>query len=258
MKNSTSVLRVSLFAIGSIAVGLLFSACSKSTGTVDNSPVSALTTYNLAPNSNAVALTLSGNVLPGAPLGYPNYAGYVSVYSGTRQLQAFDYVSGAALTNATAYVFDTSKYYSSFLVGTPGNYNMVFAQDNYDSLSSTNGKAYVRYINAIPDSSKPLVNIMSGATTVVNTNAAYTSYSGFVAVDPGQVNISVNNGGNIQATRSITTAATAVYTILLIGTPGSTDTTKNVQIRYVANGTLTAAKTVGTNSVRNTITAIKN
>jgi hypothetical protein len=39
--------------------------------------------------------------------------------------------------------------------------------------------------------------------------------------------------------RTVTLEKDKVYTVLLVGIPGQTDTTKSVQIKYIANGTLT-------------------
>jgi hypothetical protein len=39
--------------------------------------------------------------------------------------------------------------------------------------------------------------------------------------------------------RTVTLEKDKVYTVLLVGIPGLTDKTKSVQIKYIANGTLT-------------------
>ena len=103
--------------------------------------------------------------------------------------------------------------------------------------------AYVRYINAIPDSSYPIVTVTQGGNNVVNENAAFSTVSRFTAVNPGEVAITVTNNNNIQANRNITLEQRKVYTALLIGVPGSTDTAKAVQIKYIVNGTLSADST---------------
>ena len=132
--------------------------------------------------------------------------------------------------------FETSKYYSVFLVGTDANLENLIVKDNIDSLS-VNGKAYVRYINAIPDASSSHVIIASGGSNAVNENASFKAVSEFVQIDPGQVSVSVNNGGTINASRTITLEKNVVYTVLLIGTPGGTGD-KAVQVKYIANGVI--------------------
>jgi hypothetical protein len=74
---------------------------------------------------------------------------------------------------------------------------------------------------------------------VINTPAGFSSVSDFVAADPGQVAVSVKNGSNIDASRTISLEQGKVYTVLLAGIPGATDTTKAVQIKYILNGSLT-------------------
>ena len=96
----------------------------------------------------------------------------------------------------------------------------------------------MRYINAIPDSTKPTVTITANGTNVVNTQAGFSSVSDFVAADPGQVTITVKNNTTIDANRTISLEQGKVYTVLLAGIPGATDTTKAVQIKYILNGSL--------------------
>jgi hypothetical protein len=130
-----------------------------------------------------------------------------------------------------------------FLVGTDPNYEHVVVNDNLDSLSSAS-QAFIRYINAIPDSSSPTVTISVNSSTVVNEQASFKSVSSFIPVDPGSVTITVSNGGTINVTRTITIEQKKVYTILLIGKPGNTGDTA-VQIKYIQNGTVdeTAGRT---------------
>ena len=111
-------------------------------------------------------------------------------------------------STSTEFNFENEKYYSAFVVGVNGNYRNVVTLDNFDSLSSTSGNAYIRYINAITDSvNSPTVTISAGGSNIVNDNAAYASVSEFAAVAPGEVSIAVKNGTAIDANRSITVEA---------------------------------------------------
>ncbi len=227
---------VILFVIGMTA------SCTKSLDNRDNAQTSFLMAFNLAPDKPATGFLLSGNSLSYNPLPFAGYTGaYVNIYSGTRTLVAYDFSTGTNIDTLTR-TYVPGKYYSLFLTGVGGSYKNVLIQDDVDSLSSASGKAYIRYINAIPDSTAPSVNIIaqdSSHTSIVQQNAAFRSISGFVAASPGQVNININNKTQtINASRTITLEAKKVYTLLFIGAPNQSDSTKGVQIRYIANGQL--------------------
>jgi len=256
MKNFMSF-RKHLFAFTALAFGLvIFSSCKKNDGDNNQIPVAGLMAFNLAPNKPAIGFSLSGNSLTNAPLAYTNFTGgYLGVYTGTRSVTAFDANTGTAITTNNDYTFDKDKYYSLFLVG-DSTYQNVISNDGIDSLSGATGMAYVRYINAIPDSSHPIVTLAQGGTNTVNENAAFSTVSKFTAFTPGDVAISVNNNGNIQANRTITVEQRKVYTALLIGMPGSSDTSKAVQIKYIENGTLSADSTAQQGFVKKSAKAI--
>lgn len=233
--------RIVLFAV--LLSVAFFSSCLKSNDTnTPDTPVAGLMAFNLAPQQPAVGFHLSGNNLTNAPLSYTSYTGgYLSIYTGARSIAAFNANTNTIL-NSLDYTFEKDKYYSLFLVGDTAWQNIV-VNDKIDSLSGTDGKAYIRYINAIADESTPTVNISQNGNSLVTQNAAFKNVSDFVAAEPGSVSVSINNNSNIQAERIITLEERKVYTVLLLGVPGSTDSEKSVQIRYIENGKLSADST---------------
>lgn len=237
MKKFFSSFRTGSLVIGGLlATGVLFTACNKFDDDDNaNTPVAGLMAFNLVPDKSAVTVALSGNALGNAPLTYSSYTGvYLPVFPGSRTVETYDNAS-TPFTTTTA-TFEAEKFYSAFVVGANGNYRNVILRDNFDSLSGASGQAYIRYINAIPDSTQPNVTITGGGSNVISGPAAFASVSEFKAVAPGQVTIDVNNGGNIDADRTITVEARKIYTVLLSGIPG--DATNGVQIRFVVNGQL--------------------
>ncbi len=227
------------FAGVAILASTLFTACLKNHDDDNqiNIPVAGLMAFNLAVDKPSVGFALSGNQLTSSPLAYNSYTGvYLNIYTGTRSVESYDYYSGNTIASSS-FDFDSSKFYSVFLTGTNGNYRNVAVEDKFDDLSSTSGQAYIRYINAIPDSSHPNVTITAGGTNVINENAAYASVSNFTAVPPGSVDIKVNNGSNINANRTITVEQRKIYTVLLSPVPG-TPNSDSVQIKFITNGEL--------------------
>lgn len=215
--------------------------CKKSLDVNDtpvNTNVAGLMAFNLA-TDKAVNVSLSGNYLTGFPLQYTSFTGsYLRIYPGTRTFESRDANTGNTLATSS-FAFDSAKYYSAFVVGTNGAYKNVVVNDNYDSLSAINGQAYVRYINAIPDSVNNLnVNISVAGSSISNRMAEYGTVSDFVAVTPGQVNVAVNNGSSVSKDRTLTLQQQRAYTVLLLGVPGSANSADSVQIRFIENGTL--------------------
>lgn len=229
--------RKSILAVaGVLSIAVLFSACKKNKGDVVQPPVSALMAFNLATDQPLVSVGLSGNLFGGAPLGYGSYTGnYLNVYSGNRQVSS--YGASNNLLDSLTYPFEQGKYYSLFVVGTGNNHKNVLVQDNYDSLTASSGKAYVRYINAIAGPGSSNVTVSSEGTNVVSNSASFGQVSPFVAVTPGSLSVNVSNEAS--ASRTITVAQQKAYTILLMGQPNQTDSTKAVQIRFIQNGTVT-------------------
>lgn len=228
-------------AAGLLLASVLFVACKKDTDSnMPQTPVAGLMAFNLSPDQNAVVVSLGGNNLGNSALTYNSYTGtYLPVYTGTREVRAFDFNSGTTMATATA-TFADSAYYSVFVLGTTGNYRNVVVKDELDSLTATAGKAWVRYINAIPDSlNVPMVTISAGGTSVINETGAYGNVSPFTMITAGDVNTSVSNGEGIDASRTITLEENKVYTVLLTGIPGSTDSTRDAEVKFIQNGTVT-------------------
>lgn len=228
-------------AAGLLLAAALFAACKKDEDMEPRTPVAGLMIFNAAPDQNAVSVNLSGTSNNTAPIAFNSYSGsYIPVYTGSREMKSFDYNSGTTLALSNV-EFADSGYYSAFILGTNGNYRNVVVKDAFDSVQATTGKAWVRYINAIPDSSgaAPAVTIGAGGTDVINETGNYGSVSSFVTINAGQVNISVNNGENVSATRDVTLEENKVYTILLTGIPGSTNPAQAVQVKFIQNGAVT-------------------
>lgn len=239
MKTLLLSFRLRLLAAAGVLTTLAFSACNKlDNDDIPDAPVAGVMAFNLAPDVSQAAIALSGGSLTPTPLAFNSYTGgYLGVYSGEREVQSYNYGVGNTVATST-FTFDQDKYYSIFLVGANNTYRNVVVNDNLEDLSGS-GQAFVRYINAIPDSSRPVVTVNAGGNNVVNDNAAFASVSGFTAVTPGDVTVRVSNGGTIEANRTITLEQGKIYTVLLTGKAGSAGT-DGVQIRYIQNGTVDA------------------
>ena len=235
MKKMFNMLRpFRLPALGLALTTVLFAACSKNDdGDYTQPPVAQVMTFNLAPDKAAVAFALSGNLLGNFPLGYTSYSGgYIPVFPGNRELRSFDANTGTTLALNTT-VYEDSTYYSAFVVGTAGQYRNVVVKDNYDAVVPTAGKAWVRYVNAVADTAATPDITIAGTTE----EAAFGKVSSFVSVNAGDVSLSINDGSDINASRTINLAENKIYTVLFVGQPLSADPNLAVQIKFIENGT---------------------
>ena len=235
MKRGEKMLSISKWPLyGLMFSVVLFAACKKDNDTVNvHQPAAGLMAFNLAVDKSPVGFTLSSNPLGNSPINYGGYTGtYLPVYVGTREVRSFDYNTGStiALNNQE---FKDSSYYSVFLTGANGNYKNLVTTDDYTLVKPTTGMAWVRYVNAIPDS----INLPSIAIGEGSETAGYATASAFKAVNAGSLNVAANNGGGINVSRSINVEENKIYTILFSGVPGQTDSTKAVSIKYIQNGT---------------------
>jgi hypothetical protein len=233
-----------VWVLAMLTVGILFTACVKNKDDNMQTPVAGLMAFNLAPDQPSVFVTLGGNSLTQYPLVFTGYTGaYQSIYTGNRSVDTYNSPQNSLIAS-TSYNFEQNKYYSAFLVGYNNSYRNIVSLDNFDSLSTAQGSAYVRYINAITDSvNKPAVTISSGGNNVVNDNAAFGAVSDFKAITPGDISIAIKNTVNaIDTSRIINVVQNKVYTILLTGIPTSTNDSTRVKIRFIENGTLTGSQ----------------
>ncbi|HMR92773.1 MAG TPA: DUF4397 domain-containing protein [Chitinophagaceae bacterium] len=234
-----------VFSLFSLAVlsGVILAGCSKFDNDDNgNNAAAGLMAFNLATDQSQVGTSIGGNYITSVPLGYSHYTGgYLAVFPGSRTVESSD-VSSAARLAAASFDFENQKYYSTFLVGADGNYQQLIVKDSIDSLPGT-GEAYVRFINAIPDSSVSQVRLAVNGANRLEESSRYTQISSFTAMSPGELAVNISNGTDIDASRTITIEARKIYTLLLIGTPGAT--ANGVEIKFVQNGTTEAEQNGG-------------
>lgn len=210
--------------------------CKKDSVDEHMDPVSHLMSFNLAPDKAAVNISVSGDVITNQPLGYPNYTGlYQDVDPGLQTVQSVDVGLNAAMASASL-SFEEDKYYSLFVLGNQGNYSNIIVRDNYESLPVGSGKSYVRYINAIPDSSDLTVSITANGSVILATDVHYATVSDFFPLDGLDLVIGIDNGVNVTAQETFNFQIGKAYTVLFTGIPGTPDLSKAVKIQYALTG----------------------
>ena len=233
MKTTMSVFRKVVFGLSTISA-LFFISCNKNDDngtTIDGAGLMAL---NLVPDAT-VSFALSGSNIT-SPLTFNSYTGgYLSIFPGSRTVQAYTF-DGLAAQNSIN--FEPGKYYSLFLIDTGTALKQVIVEDKFDTLASSS-QSLVRYVNAIESPTPATITVTANGTNVINEPAIFSTVSGFTPVESGSVTITLNNGSNVNVSRTISLESRKVYTILLSGVPGETGD-KAVQIKFIVNGTADA------------------
>ena len=240
MKNLIKLLRKNLLPItGIFLLAILFGACKKSDVENTRTPAAGLMAFNLIPNAGGIGVAIGNNNLTPQALYFNNFTGaYKAVYTGDRDLESYSFGSGSTLAKET-HNFKDSSYYTVFVMGANDVYSNVFVEDKLENLPQEDKtKTYVRFVNAIPDSSLSTVTIAGGANIIFNGLSKYKEVSEFKEIPSGDVRVQINNESTIDTSRTINLEKGKIYTVLLTGLPESTNTDFKVDIKFIVNATL--------------------
>lgn len=236
--KSTRWMRLSFYSLLIAAISIFIISCNKKSDTPTQAS-SGLMVVNLAADRNAVGFYVDGGNITYSPLAFTNYnGGYQPIYPGTRSVSAFDYNNGGTLAS-TDENFEEGKYYSAFLLGNTNGYQTVVVNDNLDSLQAVGTQAYIRFVNAIADSTTSTsVRFTQMENQPVEIPVSYRTVSEFEAAHSGDLSLELLRNGAISTQRTINLEPNKVYTVLFAGVPGSSGS-DSLQIRYITNGTVT-------------------
>ncbi len=240
MKKLMSLFRKNLLPItGIFLIAILFGACKKSDVDNTRTPAAGLLAFNLIPNSGGIGVAIGNNSLTPQALYFNNFTGtYKAVYTGERTLESYSFGSGSTLAKEQ-HNFKDSAYYSVFVMGANDEYSNVFVEDKLASLPQNDKtKTYVRFVNAIPDSSNTNVTISANSINVFDKMSKYKEVSEFKEVPSGDVMVKLENGSTIDTSRTISLDPGKIYTVLLTGFPGLTDPDFKVDIKFIVNASL--------------------
>ena len=240
MKKFMNLLRKNLLPItGIFLVALLFGSCKKKD--VDNirTPAAGLMAFNLIPNQGGIGVAIGSNSLTPQALYFNNFTGvYKAVYTGERSLESYSFGSGSTLAKEP-HTFKDSSYYTVFVMGANNVYSNVFVEDKLENIPSEDKmKTFVRFVNAVPDSSNSKVTISAGGVDAFNSISAYKEVSQFKEIASGDVIVKMDNESTIDKSRTIKLEKGKVYTVLLTGMPESTNTDFEIDIKFIVNASL--------------------
>jgi len=179
----------------------------KKTETADPT-ISYLRVINASPSLATYNAYFNGSMVNSAALPFGGSAAYLSYAAGAYSLKFTTASSAESLLTKTV-TLNASTYYSAYLINKPAALDVYTISDDL-SIPSTD-KAYIRFINLSPDA--PALDLAkTSATTMLVTNKAYKSTSGFIAVDAGTYTLDAKetSSGTVKAT-SASTSFTAGY-----------------------------------------------
>ena len=237
MKNIMSLFRKNMLPIiGIFTLAILFGACKKNDSKNIPVPAAGLMAFNLIPNSGGIGVAIGNNSLTPQALYFNNFTGtYRAVYTGERMLESYSFGSGSTLAQENE-MFKDSSYYSVFVMGANDVYSNVFIEDKLQSLPQEDKtKTYVRFVNAIPDSSNTNVTISAGGTNIFNLLSKFKEVSDFKEIPSGDVLVKLNNESTLDTSRTISLDKGKIYTLLLTGLPASTNSDFKVDIKFITN-----------------------
>ena len=225
--------------VGIFTLAIFFGACKKSDVTNTPTPAAGLMAFNLVPNSGGIGVAIGNNSLTPQALYFNNFTGlYKAVFTGDRSLESYNYGSGSTLAKGN-FTFKDSSYYSVFVMGANDVYSNVFVEDNLKEIAGNDKtKTYVRFVNAIPDSSNSSINISAAGIPIFAGLSKFKEISAFKEISSGDVLVKLDNESSIDVSRTISLEAGKIYTVLLTGIPASTNTDFKIDIKFITNATL--------------------
>lgn len=227
MKTITAYLKIIVLVV---IAGIGLSSCKKDGDIVVVLPKANLNTvnannYTINVYQNGIRLNNLGSIGAGGK------SGFFSVTAGIQQYQ----IKKAGPDNPDYLIsdltmqLDSGKSYSLFVAGdTP---DKLFTINDIQPTIAT-GQAAIRFVNTLPGTTNLDVTIGS----LVLTNTAFKSASGFTNITSGATNLKIYQSGSATPIidQTITLAANTIYTIFTTGTLAGTGTDK-LTARMVIN-----------------------
>lgn len=227
--------KFSLFAITLLAgLSVALVGCDKDDPQPDQS---RMLVVHASPDAPGVDLLVDNQKINSAPLTFPNFTGYLTLNSGTRNVKV-----NVAGTSTTAINADLTlvkdKVYSVFAIDRVAAIKAIAVEDNLAAPAS--GKAHIRFFHLSPGAPAVTVGVLNGATFTpvfsnrsFETQATASANQAFTPVDAGTYTFDVRVAGSTTSVLTlpgINLQAGKIYTVFARGIVGSTTTPLNASI----------------------------
>lgn len=204
----------------SVATTLGFVSCSKDDDDVVDTDAS-VRVVNTMPNVGAVNFFVDGAKRNSSSFGFGEATGYFGVTNGERTVE-FKSATGDNTLLTSPADFSNGNY-TLFATGISSNNTLATVLVGDDLKEPAAGKARIRVAHMAPDA--PNVNVLVNDSLVL-TNAAFKSVSGFIEIPARSYTVKLNNtsnGSTIYTTPSeVTLAAGENYTLTAQGLTSGT------------------------------------
>jgi len=233
MKTSTTTYfkKFKSYSLVFLISTIILSSCGK-TETTDMT-ISYLRVINASPSLATYNVYLNGSIINAAALPFLGSIAYTSRAAGTYGLK---FTSGSSVESLYSkdITLGAGASYSYYLVNKPGQLDGFMISEDL-TVGSTD-KAYVRFINLVPDA--PALDLVkTGTTTSYGTNKAYKTASGFVEIAAGTYSLDAKEtaSGLVRTTKTDATFAAGYHYDVICGgliTPAN-DTERPISLQVL-------------------------
>lgn len=181
MEISNKLKNISKALFAAVTISVALSACSKRD---DSQPIAAtvLSVVNASPTVKEFDFIIGGQKWSADPFKFGTKFDYVAFYPGLARIGIVERGKTTYLLTKDQ-VYQSDKYYSTFLIDTGANRAFLTVVDRLDS-PATATKAKIRFLNLSPDAD-PLILSVKGETTDLFVNKAYKTSTAFADIEPG-------------------------------------------------------------------------
>ena len=234
MKNSTTFYfkkfgRNLVISFGLLAI-LLWSSCGKNEA-ISTEGTSYMTIINASPGLATYNIYLNSSKMNSAALPLGGTVPYAQVLSNTYDLKFTTAVNTESLLTKSIVLAENSNY-SYFLIGVPGQLDLISFKDN---LSVASEKASLRFINLSPDA--PALDLAIKEKSNLISNQAYKQANEFLQVEPGTFDLDIKDKstGSVKTTLNVTLVAGRYYTIIVRGMVNPSEIQQPLAAQLITN-----------------------
>lgn len=231
---------VSIFksiALKSLAFGglaLLATSCLDDIDIPDPTPAAYVSIYQGSATAPDLNIFADNNQVTQQPLGFSEFIAYSPFFIGERLMRYTSASSTSSLLEQNV-TLEVDKVYSIFLSSKDDQLESTLVEDIWEDpvadlaqlrfahLSSELGEVYVEF---------------SGLTTPITPNVKFQDITDFAELEPGIYDIdvkSVENGESLLQIDGVEIKERFVYTLILKGNEGATETSKELDLQLITN-----------------------
>ncbi len=185
--------------------------------TYTSSQISRIRVINASPNSAGLDVILDQSKFA-QNISFGNSSGYLFTRSGLREVKVTPGGSSVPILLSFNFQFETNKLYSFLLMDSVSNLTPILVEDM--NFTMEEGKAYVRFINASPNSPPFDIKIGNPSGTIKHSYFTYSQITSYEPYDPQILSFiftRTNSNEELISLRGFSLISGKVYTIVVMG-----------------------------------------